>query len=437
MTIDLTEPMQRLSGVGGEARGLSRLALGLEPSEILTIAYDVRARIQAGEDILNLTVGDFSSAQFPVPELLSEGVIRAVREGHTNYPPAPGVPECREAIIGMTERRLGIRYPLGSCMVVGGARPAIAGSYLALVNPGDRVVYGLPSWNNNYYATITGAQPVELPTRAEDFFFPRPEDIEPHVRSARLICLNTPQNPTGTVIDAGDLEQICRMVVDENIRRRSAGERELYVMFDQVYWALTFDGVRHRTPIELVPEIGTHAILVDGVSKGYAATGLRVGWALGPPDIIQRMTAILTHIGCWAPRPEQVATAGLLSDDHALDAYLEGMRGAVRKRLGLLDEAVQSFKGEFEVDTIRPQGAIYLSIKLDLAGRKTSDGVVLETDEHIRRHILEHAGVALVPFRCFGVKEQGRWFRASVGVASIEECASVEGRLSRALERLS
>ncbi len=428
------EPMTRRPA----PRALSRIASGLERSEILTIAYDVRARVERGEDILNLTVGDFSSREFPVPEALSSGVIEAIEQGQTNYPPAPGLPETREAIIGMASRWLGLDYPIESVCVVGGARPAIAGTYLSLVDPGDVVVYGLPSWNNNYYAVISGAEPVELPTSAGRFFFPRPEDVEPHLKRARLLCLNSPQNPTGTVIPSEDLTRLCRMVVEENEQRRRAGERQLFVMFDQVYWTLTFEGVQHQTPMELVPEIADYAIIVDGISKGFAATGLRVGWALGPTDVIERMTVILTHMGCWAPRPEQRATAKLLNDDAHLDAYLRTMRGRVHERLDLVAKGIDAHRARgWSVECIRPQGAIYLSIRLDLVGKKDRSGKVLENDEDIRRHILSEAGIALVPFRCFGVHEEDHWFRASVGVASVDDCASIEHRLGRALDALS
>jgi aspartate aminotransferase len=434
MSIDLTSTL----GPNAARRPLSKLAQRIEPSEILTIAYEVRARIAKGEDILNLTVGDFSSREFPVPRVLSEGVQQAVRDGHTNYPPATGVLECRQAIVDMVERRLGLRYPLESCLVVGGARPAIAGTYLSLVDRGDGVVFGLPSWNNNYYSAITEAEPIELSTSPQRFFFPDPAHVEAHIDRARLVCLNSPQNPTGTVIPTDDLARIAELVVKENRRRDAAGRRPVVLMYDQVYQALTFEGVRHRTPVELVPEVAPYTVLVDGISKGYAATGLRVGWALGPSDLIAKMTAILAHVGCWAPRPEQVATAQLLNDDRALDAYLSEMRGGVHQRLSRLDDAIRAFKAQgWPVDCIRPQGAIYLSIQLDLAGKRTADGSVLRSDEDIRRYILEQAGIALVPFRCFGLREDTRWFRASVGVASIADCESVPVRLKRAFDQLS
>ena len=135
------------------------------------------------------------------------------------------------------------------------------------------------------------------------------------IRNARLLALCSPVNPTGTVFDADTLREICQLVVEEN-ERRSGKDRPLYVLYDQVYWMLTAAGVDHVNPVALVPEIAPYTVAVDAISKAFASTGLRVGWAVGPADIIKPMNDIIGHVGAWAPRPEQVATAkfmGVLS----------------------------------------------------------------------------------------------------------------------------
>lgn len=436
--IDLTSTLASAASMTTAQRGISSMASKLIGSEILKIAAEVRAQMSAGSSILNLTVGDFSSREFPVPEQLSAGITKALAAGHTNYPPSSGVIELRESVRNLFERRLGLSYPIESTLIAGGARPMIAGIYLALLDPGDEVIYGAPSWNNNHYCTLVGAKAVEVPTTAETAFFPTVAQIDAHLSTARLLCINTPQNPTGTVIPPEQLAQIAQRVVDENARRKSAGQPLLYLMFDQVYWLLTFDGVEHATPVNLVPEVAPYTIFVDGVSKGFAGTGLRVGWALGPQDVIARMSAILTHLGAWAPRPEQIATAALLDDDHAIDQHLHLMRSELLARLRLLDEAVGALREKgWDVESIAPQGAIYLSMRLDLRGKKTPDGVTIENDEQTRKYLLDAAGVALVPFTCFGVTENTGWFRASVGAVSKADCASIKDRLTKALDRLS
>jgi aspartate aminotransferase len=430
--------LERTTQESPEARGISLMAQNLVGSEILKIAAEIRVLLAKGEKILNLTVGDFSPKEFPIPQLLGEGITRALNEGHTNYPPSDGVLECREAVQELFTKRLNLTYPIESILIAGGSRPMIAGTYYALINPGDPVIYGLPSWNNNHYCALTGAEKIEINTTAENGFFLRAKDLAPHISRARLLCLNTPQNPTGTVMDEATLKEICTLVIDENRRREAAKQPVLHVMWDQVYWMLTFKGASHYNPVSLVPEMAAYTLFVDGISKSLAATGVRVGWAVGPTDVIKRMSAILTHIGAWAPRAEQIAVARMLRDERAMDQHLTRMNAELLLRLEALSSGIQKIKAEgLDVDCIAPQGAIYLSIRVRATDKKTAEGTTLKTDEEVRTYLLKEAGIALVPFHAFGLKEDTGWFRASVGAVSTAECASIGERLRSALKKLS
>ncbi len=438
MSLDISAYLESALAESPDARGISDMAQRLTGSPILTIAGQVKAKIAAGEDLLNLTVGDFSPKEFPIPEALKDGVIDALQDGQSNYPLATGVIECREAVQDLFKTKMGLDYPLDSILIAGGARPMIAGTYMALLNRGDKVVFGLPSWNNDYYCNITGAKQAALPTTPEHRFFMHNEDLLAHVSDARLLVLNTPQNPTGTVMEEDVLKEICDAVVHENELRKKDGRPALYVMFDQIYWLLTFDGVEHHNPVSIVPEMAPYTIFVDGISKGFAATGLRVGWAVGPQDVIKKMGAILSHIGAWAPKPEQIGTAALLRNIDAVDGYLANMKREVGTRLQVLSDTMQTLKADgFDVDCIPPQGAIYLSMRIDLKGKRTANGEVLKTDEDVRRFLLDEAGVALIPFSCFGVEGDIGWFRASVGTVSIEQCKTVAERFRGAFAKLS
>lgn len=427
--VDISDPASPL-------RDVSNMAAKLIGSEILRVAWDVRARIDAGQDILNLTVGDFAPGQFPVPAALNRRIAAALSEGRTNYPPPGGIPELRSSIAELYRSRLGISYPERCITVTSGARPAIAATYLALVNPGDLVVYGAPSWNNNHYCTMTGATPCAIEAEAKDDFFLTVDSIAPHLRSARLLCLNSPQNPTGTMIRADHLRHILKAVVDENARRARSGQPALYLLWDQIYWMLRVGEADHVHPAKLVPESAAYTIYIDGISKAFAATGLRVGWAAGPSDVIQKMTALSTHVGAWAPKPEQHATAEFLANAGEVDTALKTMTSSIRSRLEAVHQAFESIDPRaFRASAVSPEGAIYLSILLELKGRTGPSGA-LETDEDIRQFILNEAGVALLPFRFFGVTRDTGWFRASVGAVSQEQCASIEERLKRAVSRL-
>jgi aspartate aminotransferase len=413
------------------------LAGSLKGSEILRIATEIRAKLASGEKICNLTVGDFDPRQFRIPKLLEEGTIEAIRRGETNYPPGIGMPVLREAVCRFYENGLGLSYPLESVLITTGSRPGVYGTYRTVVAEGERVIYGVPSWNNNYYSHMVGAEAVQIECGAADAFLPTRERLEPVVRGARMIALNSPLNPTGTAFTAESLGAICDLVLEENARR-SAAEGPLYVLYDHVYWQLTFGGVEHVNPISLRPEMAPYTFLIDGISKAFAATGMRVGWVLGPAPAIKVMENVLTHVGTWAPRAEQVATARLLDDGAAVATYRESLIAGVQLRLQLLYSAIQQFKAAgHRVDAAEPMGAIYLSARFDLRGKTTRNGTKLATADDVRRWLLEEAGMAVVPFDAFGSSTEEGWFRLSVGAVSIADIESCLPRLRAGLESLT
>ncbi len=418
-------------------RRVSEMAAGLAGSEILVIAAQVRAMMAQGVPVCNLTVGDFSPAEFRIPRLLEEGICEALRAGETNYTPSEGMPALREAVADFYRRRMGIKADADSVLVCAGGRPGIYGTYRALVDPGDRVVFPVPSWNNNYYTHMVGAEPVAVPCSAGNAFLPTRELLEPVISGARLLVLNSPVNPTGTTFTPEKLGEICDLVLEEN-RSRGAGERPLYLLYDQMYWMLTFGSAEHTQPLALRPEIAEYTVMVDGVSKSFAGTGVRVGWAVGPRDLLRRMVSLLAHVGAGAPRAEQVASAALLADDAAVDAYHAEMKPAIRERLdALFAEMVRLGEAGFPVEAIAPMGAIYLSVRFALHGMKTPAGEALETDDQIRRYLLDAAGIAVIPFQAFGTRGETGWFRLSVGAVSVETITRSFPRLRAALEALS
>jgi aspartate aminotransferase len=409
----------------------------LKGSEILRIATEIRARVAAGERICNLTVGDFDPRQFRVPKLLEDGTIEALRKGETNYPPGSGMPLLRESVCRFYENALGLSYPVESVLITTGSRPGVYGTYRTLVGEGERVIYGVPSWNNNYYSHMMGAQAVQLECGPGDAFLPTRERLEPVIGGARLLSLNSPLNPTGTAFTADSLGAICDLVLEENAKR-SAAEGPLYVMYDHVYWQLTFGNVEHVNPVSLRPEMGPYTILVDGISKAFAATGMRVGWVLGPPQAIKVMENVLTHVGTWAPRAEQIATARLLDDLDAVSSFRDSLVAGVQQRLQLLYSAIHDFKAAgHAVDAIEPMGAIYLSARFNLTGRVARNGVRLASADDVRKWLLEEAGMAVVPFDAFGSSLDEGWFRLSVGAVSVADIEASLPRLRAGLESLT
>lgn len=423
----------------GEApeRRMSRMAGALIGSEILKIAADIRTLVAQGHKVCNLTVGDFNPQQFPIPEKLHQAVLRALEQHETNYPAANGQLELRQALQRFYERELGLRYPLDSFLVAGGARPVIYGTYRTLVDEGDTVIYPVPSWNNNHYVHMCGARGVQVLCGPETRFLPTGEALLAELPNARLVCLNSPLNPTGTAIDPEALRGICEAILAENRKREASGQRPVYLMYDHIYWMLCFGGTHHVTPPGLCPEMARYTIFVDGISKAFAATGLRVGWAVGPVDVIRQMSAVIGHVGAWAPRPEQVATVELLDDPRAIRDYHRGFLSGVEARLDLLHRGFQALKNEgLPVDSIPPMGAIYLTVRIVPFGQTTPSGQVLRTNEDVRKYVLTDAGIGIVPFQAFGVPGDDGWFRLSVGAVSEADIKAALPRLAAAMSAL-
>lgn len=411
------------------ARPMGEMVSGLVGSEILRIAAEVRALKAEGQVVCDLTVGDFAPSQFRIPRALEEAVERALVAGQTNYPPSDGVPELRKAVQKLYEERLGLAYPLESIIIAGGARPVIYAFFRTLVDPGDTVVFPVPSWNNNHYAHLCGAQSVAIEARAENGFLPTAAELRPHLRGARLLSLNSPLNPAGTGFRAAALREISESVVEENLRRQreGSGERPLYLLYDHIYWYLASDAAPHSTPVALVPEVAPYTLFVDGISKGFAATGLRVGWGVAAPAVMARFKDLLGHVGAWAPRPEQVATAELLADPGRLDGLTQDLRRGLNTRLEALYAGLQELRAEgLPVDALPPAGALYLSVRFNLVER-------LGSNRAIRKLLLEKAGLALVHFGAFGLAEDTGWFRASIGAVSVDDIRAALGRVRTVL----
>lgn len=416
---------------------VSLMAENLIGSEIIKLAGEISEKIKKGERIFNYTIGDFDPNIFPIPQELTDAIIAAYQEHHTNYPMASGMPELRKAVSSLLKDRLQLNYSPDEILIAGGARPLIYGTYVTLLNAGDTVVFPVPSWNNNHYCHLTQSIPVIVETKAENNFMPTAAEIKPHLKNATLLSLCSPLNPTGTIFQKEQLESICDLVLEENKRRGSDG-KPLYLMYDQIYWVLTFGNNQHYNPVSLRPEMRDYTIFIDGVSKSLAATGIRVGWAFGPKRIMDKMKAILSHIGAWSPKAEQVATARYLQMKPEMSTFVTDFKKRVNQRLEKFYEGFVQLKNEgYKVDAIAPQAAIYLTVQLKLAGMKTTNGKVLTHQKDVTQYILDEAKLALVPFSAFGSSDDSSWYRLSVGTCNSGEIVEVFTSLRSVLSKLS
>ena len=417
---------------------VSNMAENLIGSEIIKLAGEINDKIRQSQKIYNFTIGDFNPVLFPIPAELTAAIIDAYQKGHTNYPAGNGMPELRQAVAKFLKRLQGVDYNANDeILIAGGARPLIYALYQTIVDPEDKVIFPVPSWNNNHYCHLTRAQQLLVETTAETNFMPTAALLAPHIEEATLLALCSPLNPTGTTFTKEGLLEICEMVLAENKRRAAINAKPLYIMYDQIYWTLTHGIVRHFDPVSLCPELRPYTIFIDGLSKAFAATGVRVGWAFGPAHVIDKMKSINSHVGAWAAKAEQIASAIYLEQEQAVDDYLAEIRFEIQSRLDGIFRGIKvlQMKG-FAVDAIEPQAAIYLTVKFDLKGKKTADGKLLATTADVTSYLLESAGLGIVPFYAFGASTDSPWYRLSVGTCPLDAIPEMLEKLEQALKGL-
>ena len=415
---------------------LSKLADTLIGSEIVKLGGEIRALQQQGAKIYNFTVGDFDPNVFPIPTLLKDEIIKAYQNNFTNYPAAEGNFDLRESLVEYIHEFFNISYTTDELLVAGGGRPLIYAIFRTILDKGDTVLYAVPSWNNNHYTHFVEGKHVLIPTDASTIFMPTAEGIAPFIKEANLLCLCSPQNPTGTTLSAEELKKICDLVLAEN-QRRGDNKKPVYIMYDQMYSQLTFDGVTHAHPVGVCPAIRPYTIYLDAISKSFAATGVRVGWAFGPSVIISKMKAILTHLGAWAPMAEQKGTAVFLKNKEAIVTYIDTFKKEIAYRLEAIYKGLMDLKRQgYAVDAIAPEAAIYLTIQFDLVGKRTAQQVLLEKQSDVTSYLLKEAGLAIVPFSAFGAEATSNWYRLSVGTCKKEDIEAMLAALSKALAKL-
>ena len=415
---------------------LSKLADTLIGSEIVKLGGEIRALQQQGAKIYNFTVGDFDPNVFPIPTLLKDEIIKAYQNNFTNYPAAEGNLDLRESLVEYIHEFFNISYTTDELLVAGGGRPLIYAIFRTILDKGDTVLYAVPSWNNNHYTYFVEGKHVLIPTDASTKFMPTAEGIAPFIKEANLLCLCSPQNPTGTTLSAEELQKICDLILAENLRR-GKDQKPVYIMYDQMYSQLTFDGVTHAHPVGVCPAIRPYTIYLDAISKSFAATGVRVGWAFGPSVIISKMKAILTHLGAWAPMAEQKGTAVFLKNKEAIVTYIDSFKKEISYRLEAIYKGLMDLKRQgYAVDAIAPEAAIYLTIQFDLVGKHTAQQVLLEKQSDVTSYLLKEAGLAIVPFSAFGAEATSNWYRLSVGTCKKEDIEAMLAVLSKALAKL-
>jgi len=386
-------------------RKLARRAQCISPSPTLEITARAQVLRSQGRDVISLSAGE---PDFDTPQNVKEAAIRAIQEGRTKYTPASGIPELKEAIAQRYRQDFGLSYEPSEVIVGCGAKHILFGALQALLEEGDEALVVAPYWvSYPAMVALSGAAVRVVYTSEREGFKLRPEALEEAVgRRTRLLILNNPCNPTGAVYSKGELEGLAEVI----LRHR------LLVISDEVYERFVYDGKRFTCLASLSPELQERTVVVSGVSKSYAMTGWRIGYALGPRWVIQAMAAIQSQS---TSNPNSIAQWAALEALQGPQHQVQRMIQAFNRRRRVVVEALGRMPG---VHCLPPQGAFYAFPRVEVGMGSLELAEVL----------LERAGVALVPGVAFGAEGYLR-LSYSAGLERLQEALQ---RMDRVLSEL-
>ncbi len=388
----------------------------LKPSATLAVNAKAKSLKAQGYDIINLSAGE---PDFDTPDHIKRAAIKAIEEGFTRYTVVSGIPELREAICHRLKVDYGLSYLPEEVVVSCGAKQALFNLAQALFDPGDEVLILAPYWvSYPPIVELSGAKPVIVPSELKRNFEPDLEALRSAVTErTKGIFLNSPSNPTGQIYSREFLEGVAEIV----------RERDLVVITDDIYDKLRFDGKPPENILTVAPDLRDQVVMVNGVSKTYAMTGWRIGWAIGPKEIIA---------ACARIQGQSTSNATSVAQKAALEALtgpqdcVEEMRAAFARRAKLLTEKIREIPG---LNLPEPQGTFYAFVDFSAYyGKKTPEGQTIDGSLAMCDYLLSEALVATVPGIAFG---DDRCLRISFANADEEIIKGVE-RIGEALKKL-
>jgi len=395
---------------------LSVRADKIKPSPTLAIDAKAKAMKARGIDVVNFGVGE---PDFDTPGNIKEAAIKAIRDGFTKYTPVGGIDSLKEAIREKFRKDNNLDYVNEEIIVSCGAKHSLYNIAQALFSPGDEVLIPSPYWvSYPDQVLLNDAVPVFLETYEADCFRVKPEVLESRITGkTKAIILNSPSNPTGLTYGRRDLEDIAAVLL----------KHDLYVISDEIYEKLTYDGFRHVSIASLDSSIKAKTIVVNGLSKSYAMTGWRIGYAAGPKEIIKAMTNI---------QSQSTSNPTSISQKAAVEA-LTGPQDSVGVMLGEFDKRRKFLVKELNslpgVSCITPTGAFYAFPNTSQTYGKSDGSRRITSSQDLALYLLEKANVALVPGEAFG---NDNYIRISYAT-SVKEIQKGIDRIREGLIRLS
>jgi len=395
---------------------LSDRARKIKPSPTLAIDAKAKAMKANGIDIVNFGVGE---PDFDTPENIKEAAIKALKDGFTKYTPVGGIDPLKDAIIEKFRKDNNLNYTREEIIVSCGAKHSLYNIAQAIYSPGDEVLIPSPYWVSYPDQTLLNdATPVFIRTYEADSFMVKPEVLESHITSkTKALILNSPSNPTGLTYDRKTLEKVAEIVLKHN----------LYIISDEIYEKLTYDGFKHISIASIDPGIKEKTIVVNGLSKAYAMTGWRIGYTAGPKEIIKAMTNIQSQS---TSNPASISQKAAVEALTGPQDFISAMLAEFDSRRRFLISQLNSIPG---MRCLTPTGAFYAFPNTSSFYGRSAENCHMASSADLALYLLEKANVALVPGGAFG---DDHFIRLSYAT-SLDEIKKGVDRIREALDNLS
>jgi aspartate aminotransferase len=383
----------------------------VKPSATIVITQKARELKAAGKDVISLSVGE---PDFDTPDNIKQAAIAAIQRGETKYPPVSGIQPLREAIAAKFKRENGLDYKASQTIVGTGGKQVLYNALLATLNPGDEVVIPTPYWvSYPEMVALNGGTSVFVPTTLENNFKLQATDLDRAITpKTKWVILNSPSNPSGAAYSHDELRAITDVL---------AAHPHVWILTDDMYEHLTYGDFKFVTPAQIEPRLYKRTLTMNGVSKAYAMTGWRIGYAAGPEHLIKAMDMV---------QGQQTSGAATISQWAALEALtgpqdcIPKFKAAFEKRRDLVVSMLNQATG---LKCPKPEGAFYVYPSVaGLIGKKTESGKVIATDEDFVIALLEAEGVAAVHGSAFGLGPNFRISYATSDAALEEACKRVQ-----------
>lgn len=367
---------------------LSKKAQNVSPS--ITLSIDAKAK-QMKADGINVISFGVGEPDFSTPENIKSVAVEAIKKGFTTYTPASGLPQLKQAICTKLKANNNLDYKPENIVVSNGAKHSLYNIFQALCNPGDEVIIPVPYWvSYPDMVKMADANPIFVNCTEENEFKIKKEDLLKAITpKTKAIILNSPSNPTGAVYTKSELEEVAKIAIEHNI----------FIVADEIYEKLTYEGEKHISIASINDKIKDLTIVVNGMSKGYAMTGWRIGYTASHSTIAKAMGNMQSHA---TSNPNTIAQHASIEGLTGNQTSVEEMRLAFDERRKYMVQRINEIKG---VSCIAPKGAFYVMMNIKQLLGTTIKGIAINTSLDLSELLLEHANVAVVPGVAFGADE--------------------------------